>query len=470
MQRIVFCIDFYVMQRVPYVYAVTAPLLQIRDNYDIHVTMKDAPQTNVSEALLKGMERKVERLKTLMEMSAILSSTLDIDDLVSLVMEKVKSQLDAEACSILFYNKETDRLEYKGVLCEDGKTSEILQQKRTVEIGRGIAGSVAETLQPLFLDDVRTDSRFREEADRFSGVPAKSLIALPLVGRSGLIGVAEIFNPRNRDYDPEIVQLLARQFAIAIENSLLYKDSLERERLRQELDIASSLQKSFLPETAVFRKGSLSVAAANRSAEKVGGDLYDFLEEGEDRVGVLIGDVSGKGISAALYMARFSSDFRHVAHLADSPSQALERLNLSLLKSPRGMFLTCIYLSVDIASGSVHLSVAGHPPFLWISKEQVKVMSAEAGPPLGIIPAEYHTTTIFLEEGDRLLLLTDGVFEAKNRMGQRLGFENLVSFVNTRRKERALIQVIMEYIDDFSEGAERADDVTMVELSWSENR
>jgi sigma-B regulation protein RsbU (phosphoserine phosphatase) len=134
------------------------------------------------------------------------------------------------------------------------------------------------------------------------------------------------------------------------------------------------------------------------------------------------------------------------------------------------MFLTCIYLSVDIASGSVHLSVAGHPPFLWISKEQVKVMSAEAGPPLGIIPAEYHTTTIFLEEGDRLLLLTDGVFEAKNRMGQRLGFENLVSFVNTRRKERALIQVIMEYIDDFSEGAERADDVTMVELSWSENR
>jgi sigma-B regulation protein RsbU (phosphoserine phosphatase) len=97
-------------------------------------------------------------------------------------------------------------------------------------------------------------------------------------------------------------------------------------------------------------------------------------------------------------------------------------------------------------------------------------MSVEAGPPLGIIPAEYHTTTIVLEEGDRLLLLTDGVFEAKNKVGQRLGFQNLVSFVNTHRKEKELIQVIMEYIDDFSEGAERADDVTMVELSWSENR
>ncbi len=420
----------------------------------------------VSEAFLKGMERKVERLKTVMEMSAILSSTLDLDDLISLVMEKAKSDLDAEACSILFYHKETNRLEFKGAICENGKTSEILQKKGTLEIGQGIAGSVAETLRPLFLEDVRTDSRFYQEADRFTGFPTKSLIALPLVGRSGLIGVAEILNPRKKDYDPEIVQLLARQFAIAIENSLFHKESVERERLKQELDIASSLQKSFLPESSTFRKGDLSVSAANMSAEKVGGDLYDFIEQGEDRVGILIGDVSGKGISAALYMARFSSDFRYVAHLADSPSLALERLNLSLLKSPRGMFLTCIYLSVDIVTGGVHLSVAGHPPFLWITKEQVRVMSVQAGPPLGIIPAEYPATAISLGKGDRLLLLTDGVFDAKDKIGQRLGFENLVRFIDAHRKERELVHVIIDHIDDFSKGAERADDVTIVELRW----
>jgi sigma-B regulation protein RsbU (phosphoserine phosphatase) len=428
--------------------------------------MEEQPLVTVSEAFLKGMERKVERLKTLMEMSAILSSTLDLDDLISLVMEKAKSDLDAEACSILFYHKETNRLEFKGAICENGKTSEILQKKGTLEIGQGIAGSVAETLQPLFLEDVRTDSRFYQEADRFTGFPTKSLIALPLVGRSGLIGVAEILNPRKKDYDPEIVQLLARQFAIAIENSLFHKESVERERLKQELDIASALQKSFLPESSTFRKGDLSVSAVNISAEKVGGDLYDFIEQGEDRVGILIGDVSGKGISAALYMARFSSDFRYVAHLADSPSLALKRLNLSLLKSPRGMFLTCIYLRVDIATGGVHLSAAGHPPFLWITKEQVKVMSVQAGPPLGIIPAEYPVTAISLEKGDRLLLLTDGVFDAKDKVGQRLGFENLVRFIDTHRKEKEIVNVIIEHVDDFSKGAERADDVTIVELRW----
>ncbi len=204
----------------------------------------------------------------------------------------------------------------------------------------------------------------------------------------------------------------------------------------------------------------------NISAEKVGGDLYDFIEQGENRVGILIGDVSGKGISAALYMAKFSSDFRYVVHFSDSPSVALQRLNLSLLKSPRGMFLTCIYLLVDIATGGVHLSAAGHPPFLWITKGQVKVMSVPAGPPLGIIPADYPATNISLERGDKLLLLTDGVFDAKDKIGQRLGFENLVRFIDMHRKDKELINVIIEYVDVFSKGAERADDVTIVELKW----
>jgi len=444
------------------------PLFLLQSHYksDIQLTMEEQPLVTVSEAFLKGMERKVERLKTLMEMSAILSSTLDPDDLISLAMEKAKSDLDAEACSILFYNKEMNRLEHKGAVCEDEKTSEILQKEGTLEIGQGIAGAVAETLQPLFLEEVRSDSRFYQEADRFTGFPTKSIIALPLVGRSGLIGVAEILNPRKKDYDPEIVQLLARQFAIAIENSRFYRESMERERLKQELDIASTLQKSFLPDSTTFRKDDLSIRAANISAEQVGGDLYDFIDQGDDKVGILIGDVSGKGISAALYMARFICNFRFITRHKDPPHVVLARMNSLLSKSPRGMFLTCIYMLAEVATGVVHLSVAGHPPFLWITKGELKVMSVQAGPPLGIIPAKYPATTISLEKGDRLLLLTDGVFDAKDKIGQRLGFENLVSFINTHRKEEELVNVIIEYVDDFSKGAERADDVTILELGW----
>ena len=93
-------------------------------------------------------------------------------------------------------------------------------------------------------------------------------------------------------------------------------------------------------------------------------------------------------------------------------------------------------------------------------------MSVQAGPPLGIIPAEYPATTISLEKGDRLLLVTDGVFEARDKVGQRLGFENLVRFVDMHRKERDLVNIVISHVDDFSNGAEKADDLTIVELRW----
>jgi len=93
-------------------------------------------------------------------------------------------------------------------------------------------------------------------------------------------------------------------------------------------------------------------------------------------------------------------------------------------------------------------------------------MSVQAGPPLGIIPAEYPATTISLEKGDRFLLVTDGVFEAKDKAGQRLGFENLVSFIDTHQKEKDLVDIMVNYLDDFSKGTEKADDLTIIELRW----
>jgi phosphoserine phosphatase RsbU/P len=130
------------------------------------------------------------------------------------------------------------------------------------------------------------------------------------------------------------------------------------------------------------------------------------------------------------------------------------------------MFLTCIYLLVDITTGSVQVSVAGHPPFLWITSGEVRVMSVEAGQPLGIIPTEYPATKLSLERGDRLLLLTDGIFEAKDKDGRRLGFDNLVRFIDTRRKEKDISNIVLDYVDVFSKGAEKADDVTIVEIRW----
>jgi sigma-B regulation protein RsbU (phosphoserine phosphatase) len=436
----------------------------------IKAVMMDDHTTPVNKDYLQTMEKRMEGLKALIEVSSIISSTLDFNELITLVMEKAKSFMNAEACSILFYNKESNKLEFDLAISREESVSDLLKNKVTLEMGQGIAGWVAEHQTPLMIKDAKKDSRFYPEADRLTCFTTKSLIAVPLLGRSGIIGVAEILNPKDKDFfsedDAEIFQTLCRQVAIAIENARFHKESVEKEKLRQQLAIASVLQRSFLPESPNLTKGHLTVSAVNLSADQVGGDLYDFVELDPNRVGVFIGDVSGKGISAALFMAKAISDFRYIASQAAAPEIVLNRLNSILSQVPRGMFLTGIYCIVDLSSGDVSLSIAGNPPCLWLTKGEVKVLSVPSGPPLGILPMDYHSICISLQKGDRLLLLTDGVFEAKNREGERIGFERLVSFINGRMGESQLFQRVIDYVNDFSKGLTRADDLTIVELRW----
>jgi sigma-B regulation protein RsbU (phosphoserine phosphatase) len=210
----------------------------------------------------------------------------------------------------------------------------------------------------------------------------------------------------------------------------------------------------------------MRISAVNIPATKVGGDIYDFIEPTKGKVGILIGDVSGKGVSAALYMAKVISDFRYIAHEIDSPEITLNSINSLLSKTPRGMFLTAIFLIADLDTGKLRLSVAGHPPFLWLTKGKVRVMDVQAGPPLGILPVNYPAVELSLQKGDKLLLLTDGVFDAKNRKGKRIGFKNIVRFIRKYKDEVQLVQKIIEYVNDFSKGIERADDLTIVEVKW----
>ena len=341
-----------------------------------------------------------------------------------------------------------------------------MKEKIILDIGQGIAGWVAQNRELIFIKDVRKDKRFYHGADKKTGFTTRSLIAAPLIGRRGLIGVAEIINPGKEDYDLEILKILTKHFALAIENALYHKDALEKERLKQELEIAATLQKSFLPESPRYKKGNVTVTAVNIPAKQVGGDLYDFAELSGGKLGIFIGDVSGKGVSAALYMAKIMSDFRYIAHTEDSPEIVMDKLNSLLSKTPRGMFLTAIYMIMDTKNGGAVISVAGHPPFLWITQKGVKVSSLVSGAPLGIISEDYSSGTISLSKGDRLLLITDGVFEAKNKRGQRIGFSGLVRFVKEHRNDKGLVKKITEYINTFSRGTEKADDLTIVEVKY----
>ncbi len=180
---------------------------------------------------------------------------------------------------------------------------------------------------------------------------------------------------------------------------------------------------------------------------------------------MVVGDVSGKGISGAIYMSKIISDFRYIALTAHSTKDAFERLNSQLSKTPRGMFLTAAYAMADARTGNLHISVAGHPPALLLGAGGLKVLDVSVGPPLGIMPAQYPSSALSLKEGESLVVVTDGVFECRDRKGRMLGYEGLVSFLKTRSGKGKVLEALLEHIREFSEGTEMADDLTIVEIS-----
>jgi phosphoserine phosphatase RsbU/P len=208
--------------------------------------------TQDSRAEITRLERRLQQLASLMEVSVLIGSSLDLTEVLNRVMEKAKAVMDAQAASILLLNERTNKLEFEVAVGEGDVTLETLKQKITLELGQGIAGAVALTRVPELIADAGADPRFYRDADKTTGFTTRSMLVAPLVVHGKLIGVAEVINPRGGGrFSPEELDLFAtycRQVAVAIENARLHTVLLERERERQQLEFAALVQQSFLPQ------------------------------------------------------------------------------------------------------------------------------------------------------------------------------------------------------------------------------
>lgn len=211
---------------------------------------KGHPQGNRSQ--VARLERRLRQLGSLMEVSVLIGSSLDLTEVLNAVMEKARVVMDAEASSIMLLNEKTNKLEFEVALGEADITLETLKKKIALDLGQGIAGSVALTRVPELVADVRADPRFFRDADKITGFITRSLLAAPLIARDKLIGVAEVLNPRRGGgFTPEDLELFAtycRQVAVAVENARLHHALLERQREQQQLEFAALVQQSFLPQ------------------------------------------------------------------------------------------------------------------------------------------------------------------------------------------------------------------------------
>lgn len=297
-------------------------------------------------------------------------------------------------------------------------------------------------------------------------------LVVPLVTSGELVGVVALGPRRSeRSYsssDKRLLDSLVRYAAPALRVGQLMREqqreARERERIDQELRVAQLIQQQFLPERLPELHG-WHVAACYRPARQVGGDFYDVIDLGDGRVMVVTGDVTDKGVPAALVMASTHSLLRAAAGAAVSPGEVLRRVNELLVRQiPTGMFVTCLVLVIDLATGRTAFANAGHNLPYVHRGGGVEELSAR-GMPLGLMPGSaYDEHETVLEEGDVVLLYSDGITEQHDAAGEMFGFGRTAALVAGADTGDALVDGAIDALEAFSLDVEQEDDITLLAL------
>ncbi len=303
------------------------------------------------------------------------------------------------------------------------------------------------------------------------GNPKPLLFAVPIAVKEDLFGVMLIEEAagglRFRTRRLEIITGIAQQAALAIQNDLLQKAVVVRERLETEVQLARQIQKTFLPESLPQFEG-WDLAARWKTARQVGGDFYDVFDLPNNRLGLFIADVADKGVPAALFMALTRTLVRAAVLELASPADALRRVNELLIPDTKqGMFVTAVYAVLDMNTNELTYVNAGHNPPLWVKANGSVERLTRTGVALGAAEeARYRQSTIQLEAGDNLLMYTDGLTESFNYEGAFYGEERLMQAILACQCSSAqeLMDVIEKSLLDFVQDMPPADDLTMLAL------
>jgi sigma-B regulation protein RsbU (phosphoserine phosphatase) len=397
-------------------------------------------------------------LQTLSEIAQEFSHILHLEELLKKLSSLVRVLIPYDAFSIFLLDEKAAVLEhYFGVRFDER------MQLRSMPLNKGIVGAAASSGEPVLVRDTNLDQRYVADVE---GI--RSEVAVPLMLQHKVIGVLDLESQRVGAFTREhqrTLSLLAPQVAAAIENARLYEQVAAKEaRLERDLRAAREVQKALLPSTCPSFEG-LEIAARNDPASEVSGDLYDFFPFPPQHLGILIGDVSGKGAAAALYAALVAGLLRNQVRPDLSPAQLLEAADRGLLaRRIEARYVTALYAQWYPNGRRMVLSNAGEPLPLIRRGGHVEYLAA-AGVPLGLLEGtDYDQIELFLEPGDLVLLTSDGITEAQSESGVEYGVRRLREFVEMHPEAAAseLLDGIFADVNEFTAGAPQHDDRTVI--------
>jgi sigma-B regulation protein RsbU (phosphoserine phosphatase) len=382
----------------------------------------------------EAMREKVEN-QLLLELGTKISASLDSHQLLEQILDLVFQVVRYDAAGIYLVDKQTQWITRQALRGYEADRDEAVRLK----VGKGLIGWVAKTGRGAIVPDVASDPRYVNAREQ-----TRSEMVAPIRIGSETIGAFNLESDEVDAYESEDMELLmafAAQAAVAIERTRLHEEVLEMRRLEEEVTIGQRIQRSFLPDRNPEVR-NYDVAGANFSSDLVGGDYYDFVRIADNHLGIVVGDVSGKGLAAALIMASFRASL--IAEIRNNYAirTIISKVNRLLWESIEpDRFVTALYGVLDVESRRFTYVNAGHNPALICRAGGEHFDQLDAtGPLLGTFDtATYKERTAEIRPGDLLVLYTDGVTEAMDATGELFGEERLKAVMREVRGESAVV-------------------------------
>ncbi|MBK8013476.1 MAG: SpoIIE family protein phosphatase [Deltaproteobacteria bacterium] len=383
------------------------------------------PQYLTAVTSPKDLARMASRLKTVYAVSEAISSILDLDALLPEILNNLFEVFPrSERAFIMLLDDTGQKLVPRAV-----KRKQALDREE-FSVSRTILHEVMTERRAVLSHDAMEDQRFKSGRS-IANFGIRAMMAAPLLWRGEALGTVYIDSKGIAAFsqaDLELLSGICGQAAAAVGSARLHAELLKRQQLEQDLQLAERIQQSFLPRR-IPRLPGYTFAARYDPAYEVGGDFYDFVRLPDDRLGIVVGDVSGKGVSAALYMARLTRDLRYFALAEPDPARVLRWMNRAVIEGGQDdIFVTLIYVVLDAGGRRLQIANAGHMPPLVKRRASTETISLDrqSGLPLGVLPdPEYVSESFELQPGDTVVLYTDGLVEAMSPEQEMYGMERL---------------------------------------------
>lgn len=406
----------------------------------------------------------VDKLRMLLDITKTISRSLDLDEVLNLVMDTLGSLVPYDAAGIYlieFGSEGESPYVFKSKVIRGYQISFELIEPR-LKMGEGFLGTVAQTGKPIISPDVSKDKRYFAARER-----TRSEMLAPIISNDRVIGVFDLESDHEnayRDDDLAILQLLTSQVAIIIEKVRLHEEVVEKKRIEAQLDIARQVQLELLPSADPVLEG-FDISAYVFPTEEVSGDYYDWVRMFDDQIGIVVADAVGKGIPAALLMAFLRASLRSSAQIGYAPHIAFSKVSNLLYDSiDENKFITAIYGILDSTNRTFVFSNAGHNPPLLVNPGGEYRYVEYGDVPLGMFDdIHYHQHFIRLEPGQVMVLYTDGITEASTESGEEYGLDRFAKRVidGIHLPARKLIDFVRSGVSDFTERKQLDDDGTI---------